>query len=116
MTGSSSSGVMLWNVLSRRIPALLMTMSTVPNASTAVCTMAWPPSGVATLLVSATASPPRSLISWAVAWAGPSVWPSPLTEPPRSLITTRAPRRASSRACSLPRPPPEPVMIATWPS
>ena len=27
---------MLWNVLSRRMPALLMTMSTVPNASTAV--------------------------------------------------------------------------------
>ena len=64
---------MLWNVLSRRMPALLMTMSTVPKASSAVWTMASPPSGVATLLVSATASPPRSLISWAVLWAGPSV-------------------------------------------
>jgi len=46
----------------------------------------------------------------------PSSWPSPLTEPPRSLTTMRAPRRASSSACSRPRPPPEPVMIATWPS
>ena len=39
---------MLWNVLSRRMPALLMTMSTVPNASTAVLTIASPPSAVAT--------------------------------------------------------------------
>ena len=31
---------MLWKALSRRMPALLMTMSTLPNASTALCTMA----------------------------------------------------------------------------
>ena len=30
---------MLWNDLSRRMPALLMTMSTLPYASIAVCTM-----------------------------------------------------------------------------
>ena len=40
---------MLWNALSRRMPALLMTMSTRPNASMAALTMASPPSGVATL-------------------------------------------------------------------
>ena len=107
---------MLWNVLSRRMPALLMTMSTRPKASSAVCTIASPPSGVATLLVSATATPPRSSISLAVVWAGPSLPPSPLTEPPRSLTTTWAPRDASSRACSRPSPPPAPVMIATLPS
>ena len=39
---------MLWNALSRRMPALLMTMSTLPKASSAVCTIAAPPSGVAT--------------------------------------------------------------------
>ncbi len=63
MTDSTMSGVMLWNVLSRRMPALLMTMSTVSKASTAVCTMAAPPSGVATELWSATASPPAAMIS-----------------------------------------------------
>ena len=41
---------MLWNDLSRRMPALLITMSTRPNASSAVCTIASPPSGVATEL------------------------------------------------------------------
>ena len=41
---------MLWNDVSRRMPALLMTMSMRPKASTAVCTMAAPPSGVATEL------------------------------------------------------------------
>src|SRR5581483_1111291 len=113
MTGSSRSGVMLWNVLSRRMPALLMTMSTLPKASMAVLTIASPPSGVATLLVSATATPPRSSISLAVVWAGPASPPSPEIEPPRSLMTTCAPRDASSRACSRPSPPPAPVMIAT---
>ena len=54
---------MLWNVLSRRMPALLITMSTRPKASMAVCTIASPPSGVATESVSATASPPAALIS-----------------------------------------------------
>ena len=89
---------MLWNVLSRRMPALLMTMSTVPNASTAVCTMASPPSGVATLSPLATASPPSASISLTTCWAGPASPPSPDTEPPRSLTTMRAPRSASSSA------------------
>src|SRR5439155_10774701 len=38
------------------------------------------------------------------------------TEPPRSLTTISAPRFASSSACERPRPPPAPVMIATFPS
>ena len=45
---------MLWNDLSRKMPALLMTMSTLPYASTAVLTMLSPPSGVATESVFAT--------------------------------------------------------------
>src|SRR5579863_4762944 len=98
------------------MPALLMTMSMRPKASSAVCTMAAPPSGVATVWVSGTATPPRSSICLAVVDAGPSSPPTPLTEPPTSLITTWAPREASRRACSRPRPPPAPVMIATLPS
>ena len=72
MTESTSSGVMLWNVLSRRMPALLITMSTVSKASTAAATMASPPSGVATESVLAMASPPSSLISATTLSAGPS--------------------------------------------
>ena len=53
---------MLWNALSRRMPALLITMSTRPKASIAVLTMDSPPSGVATLSWLATATPPSSSI------------------------------------------------------
>ena len=84
---------MLWNVLSRRMPALLITMSTRPNASSAVFTIAAPPSGEATECVSATAMPPRLSISFAAVCAGPSEPPVPSMPPPRSLMTTWAPRR-----------------------
>src|SRR5581483_11924925 len=101
---------------SRRMPALLMTMSTRPKASSAVLTMASAPSGEATLLPSATAAPPRASISSTTFWAGPADAPVPSTAPPRSLTTTWAPRDASRRACSRPSPPPAPVMTATLPS
>ena len=107
---------MLWNDLSRRMPALLMTMSTLPNASTALCTMAAPPSGVATESVFATASPPAAWISSTTSWAAPLSLPVPSTAPPRSFTTMSAPRLAIISACCLPRPPPAPVMIATLPS
>src|SRR5690606_3094507 len=42
--------------------------------------------------------------------------PVPAVLPPRSLTTTFAPRRASSRAYVLPGPPPAPVITATRPS
>ena len=71
MTASNSSGVMFLNDLSRRMPALLMTMSTLPNASSAVWTIASAPSGVATLSGLATASPPFFLISSTTCCAGP---------------------------------------------
>ncbi len=107
---------MLWNALSRRMPALLMTMSTRPKASIAVFTIAAPPSGVATEFVSATASAPRPFSSSTMRAAAPLSEPLPSTAPPRSLITTSAPREASMRACWRPRPPPAPVMTATLPS
>ena len=56
---------------------------------------------VATLSVLGTASPPRSRISLAVFSAGPSSSPSPETDPPRSLMTMRAPRDlAIGTACA----------------
>ncbi len=113
---SIRSGSMLWKALSRRMPALLMTTSTLPKASSAVCTMALPPSGVATELVSATASPPAALISSTTFSAAPLSLPLPSMAPPRSLITTSAPREAMRSACWRPRPPPAPVMMTTLPS
>jgi hypothetical protein len=47
-TASRSAVARFANDLSRRIPALLMTMSTRPNASSADFTIASPPSGVVT--------------------------------------------------------------------
>ena len=48
MTPSHSSSVMLKIIRSRRMPALLTTMSMRPKASTAVLTIAWPPAIEAT--------------------------------------------------------------------
>ena len=49
MTASIIAASILWNALSRRMPALLTTTSTRPKAFTAAWTMARPPSAVATL-------------------------------------------------------------------
>src|SRR5690606_5302045 len=62
------------------------------------------------------ASPPASSISATTLAAADSEEPTPSTDPPRSLTTTRAPRRASSSAYVRPRPPPAPVTMATRPS
>src|SRR4029453_14843690 len=69
----------------------------------AVSTIACPPVTVATLLASATATPPRSSISLTVRSAGPAHAPGPST----------APGGASRRARSRPSPPPAPVTTAT---
>ena len=63
MMSSMLSGVILAKDWSRRNPALLTTTSTVPKASSAVCTIASPPSGVATESWLATALPPAAVIS-----------------------------------------------------
>src|SRR5438309_3995447 len=68
-----------------------------------------PPSTVETLSWLATATPPAARISATTFAAGEE-------SPPRSLTTTRAPRRASSSAWQRPSPRPAPVTIATSPS
>src|SRR5262249_33219915 len=75
-----------------------------------------PPSGVATLLPSATAAPPAATISAATSAAGAASAPSPSIDPPRSFTTTLAPRAASRSACARPIPRPAPVTTATRPS
>src|ERR1700730_1322079 len=113
-TGATRSGVRLWNALSRRIPALFTTIARLPNSSMACWMMRSPPSAVATLSRLATATPPAARISSTTCSAG---FDSPAPgSPPTSLTTTRAPRRASSRAWLRPSPRPAPVTIATSPS
>src|SRR5690242_2988337 len=91
-------------------------MSTPPNVSSAHCTIAAPPAGVATESALATASPPAARISATTSSAADADPPVPSTAPPRSLTTTCAPRRASSSAWLRPSPPPAPVTTATRPS
>src|SRR6202022_3381439 len=91
------------------MPALLTTIARLPNSSSACWTMRSPPSAVATVSWLATALPPAARISSTTCAAGS-------VSPARSLTTTRAPRRASSRAWQRPRPRPAPVTIATSPS
>ena len=101
--------------LSRKMPALLTTMSTVPKAATASSTMLLAPSRSETDALLATAWPPAALISATTASAA-SDWPSPWTEPPKSFTTTLAPRSANASAWLLPKPLPAPVTMATLPS
>src|SRR4029453_4927889 len=103
-------------LLSRRMPALLIRMSTVPNALTASRTMLCAPSRSLTEPPLAIASPPAALISATAPSPALLEPPLPSTAPPRSFTTTLAPRRASSSACDRPSPPPAPVTMATFPS
>jgi hypothetical protein len=61
------------------------------------CTISGPPSGVATLDVLATASPPRRVISSTTRSAAPLSLPVPSTAPPRSFTTISAPRGEQQR-------------------
>src|SRR5262245_24867312 len=107
----SSSGIFL-KLLSRRMPALLTRMCTVPNALTASSMIDLAPSLDETDALFAIAVPPAALISFTTrSAASPEPVPSPL--PPRSLTTTFAPRFANSSACALPSPPPAPVITTT---
>src|SRR5947209_6867356 len=91
------------------MPALLTTIATLPNTSSACWTTRSPPMAVEMLSWLATAVPPAALISSPTVAAGSE-------SAARSLTTTRAPRRASSRAWQRPSPRPAPVTIATSPS
>ena len=98
------------------MPALLTRMSTRPHSPIAACTIAWTAAKSVTDAALAIALPPAARISSTTALAAVGVPPLPSSVPPRSLTTTAAPRAASARACSRPRPPPAPVTIATRPS
>src|ERR1700722_9611345 len=82
----------------------------------AVWTSLAAPSGVDTSSPLTTAWPPLATISSTTCWAAETDAPLPSTSPPRSLTTTWAPWRASSRACPRPIPRPAPVTTATRPS
>ena len=115
MTKSNSSSVMFLNDLSRKIPALLTTISTLPKAATASSTMLFAPSRSDTDALLAMATPPAAVIS-STTTSDISLAPAPCTLPPRSLTTTFAPRSANANAWQRPRPPPAPVTMATLPS
>src|SRR5258708_18058490 len=115
-TNSKSAISILEKVLSRSTPALATRTSMRPQASMAVLTISATPASSVTEEPLAMASPPSALISSTTLWAASEPPPEPSTETRRSLTTPRAPRRASSSACWRPRPPPEPVTMATLPS
>src|SRR5918995_485295 len=115
-TSSKSNSDMLTIVVSRRIPALLTTMSRSPYDSTASSTTERAPSQLAMSWSLLTAMPPRALISAATSEAGCGSSPMPSLATPRSLTTTATPCSASSSACSRPSPRPAPVTTATRPS
>jgi hypothetical protein len=98
-----------------KMPALLTTTSRRPKDSTAVSTMACPPSGLSTESYEATALPPDWVISATTSSATLVSVPSPPMVPPMSLTTTDAPRRANSMAYRRPSPRPAPVTTAACP-
>ena len=98
MMRSHSSGLVLTNMRSRRMPALLITTSSRPNASSAVPMMRADACQSVTSSVFATASPPSARISSTTSAAGPVDAPAPSEPPPRSFTTSRAPSRASANA------------------
>src|SRR3984893_13182858 len=116
MTACQSSGNMLWNILSRRMPAALNTMCSPPKVSRAWLTSCRQSSNLVTEPKLATASPPAALISSALACAGRVSPPSPAPPTPGSTTTILAPSAAISLATSAPTPRAAPVQIATRPS
>src|SRR5579863_8923823 len=106
---------MLKIMRSRRMPALLMTMLSLPKLSTAQSTIRLADLKSVTLSKLATASPPADRISLTTSSAGDRDWPVPSKCPPRSFTTTLAPCFASNNASSRPMPRPAPVITATLP-
>src|SRR3954466_9770770 len=104
------------NDLSRRMPALAQSRSTLPHSLVARSTMAVTCSKFETSAPSAIATPPALRISSTTVSAGVSDPPLPSRAPPKSLTTTLAPRLASPSACVRPSPLPAPVTMATRPS
>ncbi len=116
ITASNSGSLMRWNITSRRMPALLITMSMRPKVLTAASTILCAASQSATEPPSTIASPPAARIFATTSCAGcsPLNWPSSVA--PRSLTTTFAPASANASAMPRPTPRPPPVTSATLPS
>src|SRR5512140_1726897 len=115
-TLAKSAASILPNDLSRRMPALAQSRSTLPHSLVARATIAFTCSKFETSAPSAIAVPPAFLISSTTLSAGVSDPPVPSRAPPKSLTTTLAPRLARPSACARPRPLPAPVTMATRPS
>src|SRR4051812_41770959 len=115
-TSFQSAVLILWKMTSRRIPALLIRISTRPKASSAALTIASAFFASTIDNVEAMASPPAFLISSTVSCAGPASAPAPCRLAPISQTTTRAPSCASPSAIARPIPRAPPVTIATLPA
>src|ERR1039458_6538767 len=100
---------------SRRMPALLTRMLSLPKLSIAHSMIRLAALKSVTLSKLATASPPAERISLTTSSAGERDCPVPSKWPPRSLTTTLAPCLASNNASSRPMPRPAPVITATLP-
>ena len=98
ITASHSSIDIFTNIRSRKIPALLTTMSRPPKVSMARCTNRPAPAHSDTSSPLATACPPSDRMRSTTSPAGPSDLRSPSTSTPRSFTTTLAPWRANSKA------------------
>src|SRR6516165_9026267 len=116
MTLAKSASSILAKDLSRRMPALAQSRSTLPHSCVARSTIALTCSKLETSAPSAIAVPPALRISSTTFCAGVIDPPVPSRAPPKSLTTTFAPRLASPSACARPRPLPAPVTTATRPS
>src|SRR5512135_401207 len=104
-------------MVSRKMPAGLITACRPLNASIACSIMCATPLRFDTLSEFDTALPPLATISRATISAGPAEPSSPPeTAPPKSLTTTLAPSFAARSAHSLPMPLAPPVTRTTLPS
>ena len=109
MTASHSSSVMLKIIRSRRMPALLTTMSIRPKWSSAVSDDAWrrPPSW-SPIRPLGTRLPASRLDLAGDVLGGDAAPPLPSAAAARSFTTTRAPCFAMRSAISRPMPRPRP--------
>src|SRR5579864_1599360 len=101
---------------SRKMPALLTRMSTLPKASSAALTILSALPGSLIDSVEAIAWPPAFLISSTTSCAGPASVPAPSRLAPISQTTTLAPSCAIRSAMPRPMPRAAPVTMATFPA
>ena len=112
-TSSHSFSSILKSIRSRKIPATHTTPSMRPPTSIAAATTACAPAIVLMSLATATARPPRAMISSTTDWAISLLGSDPSIDTPKSATTTMAPARAQSKATHRPIPRPPPVTATT---